>query len=456
MKKNILVLLCLQTFASYAQKTTQIVPDSIAAVPKKEVKLPKELKFNFNDEGSHYLKFTLTNQIWLRYNESNPGTTVYGTPKSETYDVGLRRTRMQLFGQISDRVFLYTQIGLNNLTSVSARKQGLFLHDATGEYKVINNILSLGAGLSGWSGLSRYASPSASSVLTLDVPLYQQATNDATDQFLRKYGVYAKGKLGRFDYRLAASVPMSIQNSTIQTTTITLNSTISSEPAKLQYQGYFMYQFFDKETNLLPYTVGSYLGKKRVLNIGGGFITQEKAMWHLSDSGTDTIKTNMHLFALDIFYDMPISTEKSNAITAYACLSSYDFGKNYLRNVGAMNPSAPATGSATNAAYTGGNAFPMVGTGTTIYAQLGYLFKHNLLGDRGTLQPFVSSQYSQFQLLKNPMFMYEGGVNWLMEGHRSKLSIAYQDRPTYKPNTIGDLKTDSRRGMIVLQFQIAI
>ena len=448
--------MCLQAFASNAQEATKIEQDSTAVFHKQEVKLPKELKFNFNDDGSHYLKLTLTNQIWLRYNESNPGTTVYGTSKNETYDVGLRRTRMQLFGQISDRVFFYMQIGLNNLTSISARKQGLFLHDATGEYKVVNNILSIGAGLSGWSGLSRYASPSASSILGLDVPLYQQATNDATDQFLRKYGVYAKGKLGKLDYRLATSVPMSIQNSTIQSTAITFNSTISSHPAMLQYQGYLMYQFFDKEANLVPYTVGTYLGKKRVLNVGGGFIAQQDAMWRLSDSGTDTLKTNMQLFALDVFYDMPINKEKRNAITAYVCISSYDFGKNYLRNVGAMNPSAPVIGSATNAAYTGGNAFPMVGTGTTFFAQLGYLFKHNLLGDRGTLQPFISSQYSQFQMLKDPMLMYEAGVNWLMEEHRSKLSILYQDRPTYKFNAIGDLKTDSRRGMVVLQFQIAI
>ncbi len=414
----------------------------------------KEFKLKFNEDGTHYVKLTFLNQVWLRYNESNPGTTVFGTPKSNTYDIGLRRTRIQLFGQLSDRVFFYTQFGQNNIAYNSSRKQGLYFLDGITEYAVSKDYLSIGGGLTGWSGLSRYASPSVGTILTMDAPIYQQATNDVSDQFLRKLSVYAKGKLGKLDYRVAVSDPMSIQNSTVQTLSISKNSLFSSEPGKAQLQGYFMWQFLDKETNLTPYTTGTYLGKKRVFNIGAGFITQSKAMWHLSDDAKDTLRSNMDLFAVDFFYDAPLNTEKGNALTLYACASSTNFGKNYVRNLGVMNP---ANGTNANASFNGaGSAFPIVGTGNTFYAQAGYLFKKDLLGDRGTLQPFAAAQYSKFQMLKDPMLMYEAGLNWLIDGSRSKLSLNYQSRPVYTQNTAGDYVSNSRKGMLVLQYQIAL
>ncbi len=104
----------------------------------------KEFKLKFNEDGSHYVKLAFLNQLWLRHNESNPGTTVFGTPKSTTYDIGLRRTRIQLFGQISDRVFFYTQFGQNNLSYNAVRKQGLYFLDGITEYAAVKDYLSRG------------------------------------------------------------------------------------------------------------------------------------------------------------------------------------------------------------------------------------------------------------------------------------------------------------------------
>ncbi len=69
--------LCLYTFSQAQEKPKEIT----------------ELKLNLNEDGSHYFKATLLNQIWFRYNQSNPGTHVLSEPKSETFDIGLRRTR---------------------------------------------------------------------------------------------------------------------------------------------------------------------------------------------------------------------------------------------------------------------------------------------------------------------------------------------------------------------------
>src|SRR4051794_38246688 len=91
--------------------------DSTVKVVKQSVKEDKPLKFNLNDEGTHWFQVTLLNQTWLRYNQSNPGTTVMTQPKDNTFDIGLRRTRIQMFGQITDRAFLYFQFGQNNFNA---------------------------------------------------------------------------------------------------------------------------------------------------------------------------------------------------------------------------------------------------------------------------------------------------------------------------------------------------
>ncbi|MEX2568695.1 MAG: hypothetical protein WD431_22320 [Cyclobacteriaceae bacterium] len=413
----------------------------------------KELKISLNEDGSHYVKGTFLNQIWVRNTQNNPGTTVDGYGEDNTFDIGLRRTRIQLFGQLSDKVFFYTQFGTNNLSYIGDRKQGLFFHDALAEIEIWDKFMAVGTGITGWNGLSRYASPSVGSVLSLDAPLYQQATNDATDQFLRKYSVYAKGKIGGMDYRLAMSKPMTIANSTVQGTSPGQNALFSAEPPHLQYHGYLMYQFLDSESNLTPYNVGSYQGKMTVFNLGAGFIYQNDAMWHLNDNA-ELIHENLSLLSVDAFLDHPISKERGTAITAYAAFSSNSYGKNYVRNLGVMNPT---NGVNTQGSFNGpGNAFPMMGTGTTSYFQLGYLFNENLLANMGTLQPFITTQYSKFDLLDEAMMMNEYGFNWLIDRNNSKLSFQYQSRPVFNTNGLGDLIRTDRKGMWVMQFQISI
>jgi hypothetical protein len=411
----------------------------------------KELKFNFNDDGSHYLKATFTGQVWMRYTESNPGTTVNGFDKPETYDIGLRRVRTQLFGKISDKVFLYTQFGINNFGYNSARRPGMFFHDVVTEYYVTPRALQIGAGLTAWTGFARYSSPAAASILAYDAPLYQQSTNDASDQFLRKLSIYAKGKLGKLDYRLILSDPMMIDGSINTVRPINTNSDFSYMPPKLQTSGYFMYQFIDEESNLTPYMAGTYLGTKNVFNIGAGFQYQPNAMWHYGNAVTkDTIQQDLLIYSVDVFYDHPVGTEGA-AFTAYAALSHTDYGKNYLRNNGAMNPANATIGTSLNG---GGSAFPTYGTGDVVFTQLGYLLPKPVLGEKcGQLQPYVDVTLARYDRLESDLLMWDAGINWLIEGHRSKITLNYQNRPVFRHT---DFKEDSRRGMLVLQFQIAI
>ncbi|MES2560220.1 MAG: hypothetical protein V4590_10790 [Bacteroidota bacterium] len=411
----------------------------------------RELKMNLNEDGSHYLKATLTGQVWLHYNESNPGTTVNGYAQPETYDIGLRRVRSQFFGKISDKVFLYTQLGINNFGYNSSRKPGIFFHDVVTEYYVTPRALQIGAGLTAWTGFARYASPAVASILAYDAPLYQQSTNDVNDQFLRKFSVYAKGKLGKLDYRLVLSDPMLIDATTTTVKPLNVNSDFAYTPPKLQTSGYMMFQFWDQESNLTPYIAGTYLGKKRVLNIGAGFQYQPDAMWHLADTITKSIvKEDLLCYALDLFYDNPVGTNGA-AITAYAAVSFTDYGKNYIRNNGAMNPATAASGTSLNG---GGSAFPTYGTGNTLFVQAGYLLPKNILGEKGgQLQPYADITFSQYDRLKDNVLIWDAGVNWLIDGHRSKVSVNYQNRPVFS-NT--DFTESTRKSMVIVQLQIAI
>jgi hypothetical protein len=415
------------------------------------------IQFRLNEEGSHFVKLTFVNQTWVRWNQSNPGSTVFGTPKDQTFDISLRRTRLQLFGQLTDRVFFYLQFGQNNFNYLSPRKTGAFFHDVVGEYAVVKKKLSLGAGLTGWTGPSRFASPSVSSIMAMDAPLFEQANNDVNDQFLRRLSVYAKGKLGKLDYRLALSSPFVTQ--TASASFFALNqlpdrvATYSANPPELQTSGYLQWQFLDQEANLVPYTTGTYLGKKRVFNLGAGFLAQPNAMWYRQ--GADTVSANMRLLAIDAFLDMPTHAGRTDAITAYLAYFNNDFGPNFVRNLGVNNPAngvAPGRGSFNGA----GNAFPIEGTGNIWFGEVGYKLKDGLLGRAGTLQPYASLQYANYQRLADPMAMWDVGLNWLMAGHLSKLSLDYQFRPIYAQNSPTDIAHTDHRGMVVLQYQVGI
>jgi hypothetical protein len=430
-----------------APATTPVTKPEPAAKPM--------LRMNLSDDGKHFIQVTFLNQLWLRYNDSNPGTSVYETAKPSTFDVSLRRTRIQLFGQLTDRVFFYAQFGQNNFNYLSARKNGTFFHDVIGEYAVVPGHFSLGGGLTAWSGLSRYASPSVGTILGMDAPLYQQATNDATDQFLRKLSVYAKGKLGKLDYRIALTNPLPIQTSTMAPTVVTRNADFSLDAPSNQVQGYFSYQFFDQESNLTPYNTGSYLGQKRVFNVGAGFITQPGAMAHLDAQG-QVVNTAMNLLAVDIFYDAPINREKSSAVTLYGSYAHYDFGPGYIRNLGVNNPANGVV--AGQGSFNGsGNAFPMIGTGDIFFGQAGYLLPKSKPASC-QLQPYASLMMANYDRLASTMVSYDLGLNWLVNGHGSKFSLNYQNRPIFglADTTTGLAPHTGSKGAVVLQYQIYV
>lgn len=430
-----------------------------------------DIRYSLNPSGSHYVKFTFTNQAWFRFNENNPGTTVLTDPASNTFDIGLRRTRMQLFGQITDRVFFYTQFGLNNFNKTngfpgyntagtpSNRKVAAFFHDALGEYEIQrkgNSFIRFGGGLTVVNGLSRFSQPSIGTIMTMDVPIFAQATVDQTDQFARKLAIYSRGQVGKFNYRIAVADPFPIETNGAVPPVLGGNAVFAQKKHKKQLDGLLIYNIFDTEDNTTPgYMTGTYLGKRKVWNVEAGFIAQKNATWRRE--GADTLYSNMNLWSVASYLDMPLDTEKGTAVSGYLGFFHMDYGKGYLRYNGSMNPATGTTLPIAGASGTHGNAYPMFGTGNVTYAQAGYKFKDGLLGSQGTLMPFASVQRSDYERLKDPMNLYNVGVNWIIKGNNAKLTLNYENRPVYKNGVVAnELVKDGRKGAWILQYQVSI
>ncbi|MFN3201546.1 MAG: porin [Bradymonadia bacterium] len=403
----------------------------------------KPAKLKLSEDGKQFLRFLTWHQVWTRYQEFNPGTTVQGKEKDDFLDIGLRRSRFLAFGDVAPGSTILMHFGINNQTFNNQRKPQLYIHDAWVDYRVVPEHLHIGFGLHYWHGISRMTNASTLNLLTVDAPILNWPTIERSDQFARYLGVFFKGKLDKFEYRLAVSKPFSVNTdvSTLQPDTANYNPRSTGE----QVAGYFEYQFFDKESNKLPYKVGTYLGKKKVFNIGSGFLYHPKGMVSV-DTGGELEEHDILAVGADMFADIPMSN--GSAFTGYLVYYHYDFGPNHLRNVGIMN--VGAGGTSFNGA---GNAYPTIGTGDHVYAQAGYLLPVTF-NDGIQVQPFVATQYSMFEALDDPAMVIDAGINWFFRGHFSKLTVNYRSRPIFQVEDNGEIKADSRASELIMQTQV--
>lgn len=415
------------------------------------------------------LEFHALNQVWLRVNQSNPNTTVLGEEAEQTVDLGLRRTRFQMFGEVAPKVFLYFQAGQNNVNRITNlngnRKNTFFIHDAFCEYYAVGQKLKLGGGLTIANGLSRFSQPNISNIVSMDVPLFAQATVDQTDQFSRKLSVVARGQLGHWEYRFVFSDPFPIQSNGNALPVLNHYASFTPKGHHWQQQAMITYQFFDHEQNTTPYMPGTYLGNKKVWNVSAGAIYQKSATWHqvqnTSSTGLDTQFNPMVLWCLESFLDVPLKKQKGTAIHGYLGYFSTNYGPGYLRYNGIMNPAngIQMNGLATDVGGQYGNAYPMFGSGSVIHLQFAYLTRNDLLGKdaiHGKLQYYVTATQSKYGRLNNRSLLNaSAGLNWLMPGNHSKITLDFNSRPAVvllETNTY----TVSRRNAITIQYQINI
>lgn len=408
-------------------------------------------KVNLSEDGKTYIKFGMNLQIWGRYTDLNPGSKVGDNVVDNTYDVVIRRLRLQAMGMLTDKVFFHLQLGQNNINfqqNSGPSNAPLSIFDAIGEYH-FSDKLHIGGGLTAWgAGTTRYSANSSSSQLTLDAPIYQQNINTSATFGNRNLSIYAKGIFDKLSYQVAITNPYRSA-----TNNLNLNSTVSTETPRAQYSGMLTYAFLEKESNTEPFRKGTYLGTKRVFNLGLGYLTQAKAMWHQDETNPTIIKhDDENILGIDLFYDSSLSA-KGDAITLYAAYNNCNYGKNYIRNIAVPNPAVND-----NALINGsGNGFIGVGTGNIYYAQAGYLFaKSKDETTKGKTQVYAAGQIADLEALDNPMTMYELGVNYYFTGTLGpKVSLGYQNRAIFDKAITGKNPQSDRKSMVVLQMQIS-
>ena len=394
-----------------------------------------------HDDFKPKINWNMTGQIWLRYSDLNDGSLVNNEPTSELTDISIRRIRIPISSQVTPKIYMYSILGGNNY-NYQNKDFNLEILDLYVEY-TFDNYLSVGFGKSGWLGLNRWNIRSSYSMMGLDSPLFTLNTVEKTDDLGRLFGGWLKGQVGKFDYRL--SFKRSLSTSTAPTGKVDF----ANNRPRIRTSSYVKYQFFDHESNKSAYQAGTYLQNKKVLNIGAGFQHQAKSM---SDGDVNDASTNfydMEHWAIDSFLNLPLAN--NDAITAYLGYYDYGFGKNYIRNIGADNP----TNGGGDDFNGHGIAFPMIGTGTSWYTQFGYAFKQtNLFNHQVIIQPNFAIQHSKWDALPDHMTVYDLTVNFLVNGSQgNKISLGYQHRPIFDAIT---LRQKDYKAMAVLQYQISL
>ncbi|WP_022822841.1 hypothetical protein [Hymenobacter norwichensis] len=443
--------------------------------PTKSTPYAGGMKINISPDGSKYVRIMTAHQLWVRYNENNTGTvsaTEEATP--DQVDFGLRRSRVLLVSQLNPRFLVITQLGINGQSTISGgapgeptgpgKKPQFYLHDALVEYKV-NKYMSAGGGLHYYNGISRQTSFAAFSLITLDVPGTQSPVIDAIDQTGRGLGVYTRGRVGNFDYRL--SVNDAFRNN-VTSSPATLATNVAQFNPRSRgkiLQGYFDWEFLDKELNLVPFAVGNYLGARRVFNLGTGFLYYADGMYSRSQAAPSPLPTttagawdvpyakhDLSVLSADLFFDTPVDTSARNqtAFTVYTALYKYNMGPNYVRYGGTLNPGS-------GSAALRGNSVPVVGTGTAQTIQTGFLLPRRLLGPKVRLQPYVSYIHGRYEGLRREVggiqdvHIMDGGVNVLLDGHQAKVTLNYRARPDFN-----DVNNVNYRPEVTMQLQVIL
>lgn len=406
------------------------------------------LIFKLNDAGDRYVRVMTWHQLWLTSGDLGVNQPLRITPM-------LRRARLLGYAQLSQRLLMLGHMGLNNLNAQNLTATGIegdgpqiFLHDAWVEYK-IKPWLYLGGGLHYWNGLTRMASASTFTFLTLDNPAPNVGWPQLgyTQQFGRNLGLYAKGEYGRFDYRLSLNQPLA-KNFEAGKNLNALNAHqtiyhswgfLPGTQGQVMVEGYARWHFWDKESILLPFTRGTYLGQKTLLTMGAGFFyhphgsirlpeTSEPVDVNLSgDALQQDIFAKSSLYdvwhaAADIMLEKPLSN--STVLTVYLAGMNFQYGPSWL-------------GKGT-------------GTGQAAYGHAA------LLHQPSKLQPYLALQWREWDIHQKTSrpagYTLDLGINYYLQEHQTKFTLEY-----HQVNYSGDINIrDTDLQQLRFQVQLAL
>jgi Phosphate-selective porin O and P len=213
---------------------------------------------------------------------------------AQTNNLFVRRLRLMFGGQLTKKVTFFVETDTPNLGKTLAAgksiQEATLIQDAYAEFKV-TDAFAVDAGLM-FIPFSRNYLQSAASLLPVDYGAYTYAQSGPTQSSTgRDTGFQVKGYVlnDHLEYRIGA-----FQG---------LRDTASHRT--FRYAGRVQYNMLDPEVGFF-YT-GSYLGKKKVVSVGGAF----------------DVQSDYHGYALDAFVDHPLG---SGAITGQFDYNWFDGG----------------------------------------------------------------------------------------------------------------------------------
>ena len=192
----------------------------------------------------------------------------------------------------------------------------------------------------------------------------------------------------------------------------------------------------------MPFTTGTYLGKKKVFNVGAGFTYHPKSTASLTEQGDTVIHSKIHL-AADVFLDLPFSG--GSELTAYAAFFKFNYGPNYALSGGTANVFKNTSPSGA------GNSEPGFGTGEAVATQLAWLFP-KIFGKSGHIQAYYEGDYRFYESLDyHPALHHNIGLNYYVFEHNLKLTLQEEFRPYF----VGSQRK-SYKSLTIFKVQIFI
>ncbi len=472
-----LLIMCLGTMVSLGQSKFEIPRSGFAIYPYKD--------------STINIRFLALMQFWSRYGETNEGTIYKGDTVDFVSDLSLRRLSLITAFEITPKFLFMVNVNSNGNTSGTAQQTNLNfgIIDGYAEY-TLSEKLSIGAGLHLWNGFSRLNVENVGTLTNLDVPKFQAPYFNQLDKLNRMLGIYARGRLGKLDYRFSVNDPFTPANMSVPANNgvgspsgglvntpanfSQLNVAYFNPAAQTKmFVGYLKWQFLNNEFNKIPFENGDYLGQKKVLNIGAGFAYRKNGMMvptkielrslALLESSTnpkllkEATYHDILCLAADVFFSYKLSP-KNAGITIYSGYFYTDMGPNFY-TVSSTNQISSYSYNSKSNINGSGLASPASGTGKSFYFVTGYRLPNGFPFNNGQLGLFATWQHSQFEALKTPVNIYETGVNWFVSGHGLKLTLQYRNRPVFGgvagyANLESTATEQSRKGELIFQAQV--
>ncbi len=338
-------------------------------------------------DGDKSLNVGFWGQVWYQYVD-NIDRDKDGKWDDDLHDFMARRAYLSVSGTMTPKLSFFLhyagdRIGQEGLDNSSlGLGSGMALRDGWVNYKVLGNDFMIQAGRMYVPFTRNYGTTSTKSLLTTELDWGQGGLRS---------GILYPQKVGRDD---SVTLWGNIFEDKLQYRFMVgegVESSAMNPDDRLRFAGRLSFNLFDTETGW--FNAGTYLEKKKILAIGGGFDFQPDLV---PDSAMDGAKRNYEAYTADVHLDVPL---ESCAITAELAWIT-------LRNV------------VNTVTWSGLSA----GTDGDIYtAKAGVLLA-------GNIQPFV-----HYELIApdadntDDTTVYGVGCNYYLKGPANKLTLEYSN-----------------------------